>query len=167
MNRLVYIRWAYVNDRVGQERVLRKLLSEIKAADFADDDGMFRVMDSLAQVLRDLNRLEESEEIGKEYVAAVQGRGITARNHLPIALTIIARAQYMLGKNDLAEANQRASIEIFLGKSGAGNLTWAISSLGKLESWYREWGRTADAQKVKEEIDGLVELDTLGKEDVC
>lgn len=71
----------------------------------------------------------------------------------------------MLGKEDLAEANMRKSIDHFLARPADLNLTWAIMVLGMLESWVREGGRIAEADKMKEELDGLIERDTNGKEE--
>lgn len=72
----------------------------------------------------------------------------------------------MLGKTDLAEANLRKSAEVLLATRADQDFTLAIRKLGRLESWLREWGRIADADKLKTEIDGLIERDTAGSENV-
>ena len=168
MGRLTYTRWAYRNDFAGKERVLRKLRSDIQTAVFADRDALFNVMESLGGSLRDQNRLGEYEEIARDYVIAARGRPESnkAKNHLAVGLTMMAKAQHMQEKYDAAEISLREAVNLFLARPADLNLTWGIHTMSVLEIWLRGWGRTSDADKLKEEINILVERDSKGKEDV-
>ena len=162
-SRVMYIQWTHANDLGGGEAALRKLLAEIQSASPSHPE-IFVVMKYLSASVRRQGRLDEYEDIGKEYIAAAQSFG-TASN-LVVGYLLTAMAQYMLGKESQAEANQREAIQIRLSQADAQRITWGIRHLGTLEAWYREWGRVADAEKIKSEMESLIERETAGEEDL-
>lgn len=173
-SRLAYIRSRYGCNFPEEEVILRHLLADVtadaQAAGIAPSDGMFNTMKYLARNLKLQGRYREYEDVAKELVVNARvfrqlNPGHAFQNvHLSSGLTTLAMAQYQQGKEDQAETNMRESVGIVLSK--ANSWTWAIQKLNMLESWVREWGRIADADKIKEEINGLIELDTAGKEEM-
>jgi len=162
-SRLCYIENSNVNRPADGEAALRSLLAKVRT-EYPVKSIELGVMNHLAANLKGQNRLKEYEIMGNECVIAARASGQSAKKDLIVALTHLARAQYMLGKNDLAERHQRESVVNSLAIPA--DLPLAIRSLSRLESWIREWGRTTEADKLKEEIDNLVERDTADKEGV-
>ncbi|KAH8600223.1 hypothetical protein B0O99DRAFT_590601 [Bisporella sp. PMI_857] len=65
-------------------------------------------------------------------------------------------AQHGAGKQDLADRNLRAAINNIVKRYGK-KYPWATQKRLQLESWLREWGRHADADLLRLEIDELAE----------
>jgi len=162
-SRVMCIEWVHANSLRDGEAALRKFIADIRAASISHPE-IFVVMKYLATNVRRQGRLQEYETIGKEYVNIARLHGTTT--NLVVGLLITAMSQYFLGNISQAEAYQREAVKIRLTQSDAKKFTWAIHHLGTLRSWFLEWGRIADAEKIEREIESLIEHDTAGENDL-
>jgi len=163
-NRVRYIYYGYADNLPAGEIALRKLLAGCPHPSVSYC-GMLAVLGALTANLRDQGRYKEYESLAKEYtsIARKYADGVAVVN----GLRATAMAQYKLGERALAEASQREAADLNLAdEKDSFNLSWAIEHLTVLESWLREWGRTQDAEKLKEEINELIKRDTAGSEEI-
>ena len=72
-----------------------------------------------------------------------------------LSLYCCALAQHGLGKTELAEHHMRAAIKCYVRVVGQRG-PFAIKQRLLLESWLREWGRDADADVLRAEINSFV-----------
>ena len=122
-------------------------------------------MGPLARSLREQGKFVESEVVALEFLALARIHGDDIDKGR--ALQFCAEAQNKLGKYDLAEASQREAAKITAEENAADSLVYVIRFLTKLETWMRDWpGREHDADALRAEINGLIELDEIDKEEV-
>jgi len=158
--RVQSIRYDSAPDASNGEAALRKLLEDCP---LESTDERLSVTYILLENLQRQGRNEECEAIAIDCIS--MARTLT---YIDVMNTLLytAKAQYRLGKYNLAESNQREAVDIGLANTQQDPLilTWTLRHLRLLESWVRERGRISDADRLQAEIDVLTERDVVEEE---
>lgn len=177
---LDYVQGAYIKDVITQadclaeETILRSFLQECLQVFEDPRDIPTIIVFNLGINLNRQKRYAEAEVLAKNILSNAQFRiKELGLEDGPIHTGLFqeeirgyflqARAQYWLGKYDLAEKNVRAAIDCAVKVEGLNN-PFAVNKRALLESWLREWGRDEDADEVKAINDSLLSADDTDSE---
>lgn len=156
----------YSSNLLGGESSARWRLAECEAsgASFA---ARCQWIEYLINNLRQQGRHKELESVAGDFVVDAREHGEWF--HLARALSDKSKAEYTLGKRELAFATKREGVDLILGpraRHDPNHITFAIAHMSGLEEWCREWGWTAKSEQLQEELAGLVKLNnTTGVEE--
>ncbi|KFY46959.1 hypothetical protein V494_00252 [Pseudogymnoascus sp. VKM F-4513 (FW-928)] len=157
--RLDYMKRVYgTTDHRHEELRLRHLLSLFHTPELTTP----RVMLNLAHNLVRQARYDEAQEIAQEVNSLLGQHGIYAERVVEKleCLKIVSRSQFNQGNIKEAELTMRRAIEMIIGKWGIHH-SWVSEFKNVLEGWLRNWGRVADADILRQEIDELVGKDSV------
>ena len=147
---LEYIRHTF---NIFEEEIqLRHLLSNCEQGNH-DVIHIINIMFSMASNLSRQQRYAECEVFALRLLA--QARAIQDYQGMVMGLNYVCRTQYRLGKWELAKGTALEAIELITREKGATN-PLVINLKWDLTKWLREWGRDAEADRLKAEIEELI-----------
>jgi len=156
-----YIVWIHgSSDHETEESLLRDLLMSCEKVYGDYSEMVLTITSRLAESVYEQKRYLEAEALALD----VARRAQIASNemHILLALEIGSNAEYEMGKYELAERHLRGSIAAC--ERISMTHPWLVKARARLESWLREWGRHAEADLLKIEVDALIGRDDIDAE---
>ena len=154
-----YVSRRYSFDKAQEELLLKAYLEDCKRTCGDTSSNICRIMFSLADNLSEQKRWHDVENVTEELVARSRVADGQVYNVIS-GLETLAECQYHLNKPDQAEKSLREAIDLTVSEEGERDLN-VVPNLTMLEEWLREWGREEEADKLKEELEGLIGTDDI------
>ncbi|OBT40503.1 hypothetical protein VE00_07898 [Pseudogymnoascus sp. WSF 3629] len=157
--RLDYIKRVFgTTNHLEEEQLLRRLAPPSGAP----QPSTPRVMLNLAHNLGRQGLHDEAKKMALEVYSLLGKHDIYARRVVEKieSLKIISRSQFNQGKTKAAEQTMRKAIKMIVDQWGIHH-SWVSEFKNVLEGWLRDWGRVADADILRGEIEELVGKDEI------
>ena len=160
---LTWVRWVYrPTNPKAEELILRELLADSSSVLDPRSPSSLSIQFKIGTNLMQQEQWDQCESIGKRFLARVKESGpsddrIVIQNIIQ-GLGLIATSQFNLGKLDSATTNMRAAVDLVAQNYGRTD-PHVARKLTTIEGWLREFGKIEEANKVKLEIEKLIELD--------
>ena len=157
-NYLEYVENAYGSASPQTEMTFREFVAECEETLGTSDSRVMRILLSLGWNLLEQKRYLEADEVGND----MNRRALhVAHDQFQVhGLEISAHAQYHTRRTFQAEGTLKEAINIAQRVYGKTD-PWAVQLIFDLDSWLREWGRHDDADKMKAEVEGCLEINDI------
>jgi hypothetical protein len=146
----------YDSDRLCEERALRTLLAEYENK--LDRTAVY-IMNRLADCMFAQGKYAETETLVENNLLRAREIGCLHPVQADFLRTL-AKTQYELYKDDLAEQNIRNAIELYAENFGLE----LIRTCGTLERWLHGWCRDEEADELRKRIDEIIRPDDIDME---
>jgi len=160
---LTWVRWVYrPTNPKAEEVILRDLLADSLNVLDPKSPSSLSIQFKIGTNLMQQKQWDQCEAIGIEFLDRVRESGpghdrIVIQNTIQ-GLGLVATSQFHLGKLDTAVTNMRMAADVVAKHFGWSDPHVAIK-LTTIEGWLRDSGNEAEADKVKLEIEKLIEPD--------
>jgi hypothetical protein len=161
--RLDYIKRVYgCTDYLEEERLLRLLLTGLRAGDRILAVPVPRVMLNLAHNLKKQERYDEAEKMAQEVLSLLENNKMYANRIVERieCMKIFSHCHFYQGKTREAELAIREAIGMIVAQWGTQH-PWVLEFKTVLEGWFRHWGQEKDAKTVRGEIEQLMGKDEI------
>ena len=160
--RLDYIKRVFgFTNKLEEEWLLRHLLRKLGGIPSLSTP---RVLLNLAHNLNRQKRHEEAEDIAWKVLSLLQEHELYAGRIVERieCLKVVSHSQFGQG-NPAAEQTMRKAIQLIAEQWGIQH-SWFLEFMNVLESWFRDWGREDEANRLWEEIEVLRRKDQIDEQ---